>query len=217
MFANRVEAGRRLGEALEQLAWPAVVVLGVPRGGVVVGREVAMLLEAPLDIVVPRKVRAPHNPELGLGAVAPGVTFLDEDLIGALGVSEAYLQQETAIQQEEVERRSQAYRQGRPAVELAGCSAVVVDDGIATGGTAVAALRWARAREAARVALAVPVMPAAARFRMEANADEVVALLEPEAFYAVGQWYLDFDQVSDDEVVRTMAEEASRHPRSDGA
>jgi len=208
IFADRAEAGHQLGEALRSHAGSDVVVLGIPRGGVVVAREVADALGAPLDVVIPRKVRAPGNPELGLGAVAPGVEVLDERLINALGVTREYLDREIADEKAEIERRSHAYREGRAPVDVKDKVAVVVDDGVATGGTAIAAVRWAKAQGAERVILAVPVAPPSIRPRIEREADEYVALFEPDAFYAVGQWYRSFDQVQDDVVVRTMSEAA---------
>jgi putative phosphoribosyl transferase len=204
-FADRTEAGRLLASELERFAGSDVVVLAIPRGGVVVADEVARSLGAPLDVVIPRKVGAPGNPELGLGAVAPGVEVLDERLIRTLDVGEAYLRDEIASQQREIERRAEAYRRGRPPVDVAGRVAVVVDDGVATGGTAIAALRWARRAGAARVVLAVPVAPREALDRLRAEADEVVVLAAPEPFYAVGQWYDRFGQVEDDEVVRILS------------
>jgi predicted phosphoribosyltransferase len=184
------------------------VILGIPRGGVIVAEVVARTLGAPLDVVVPRKIGAPGNPELGLGAVAPGVRVLDPWLIERLGVSEAYLEREIASEEREIERRLHAYREGRPPVDIAGRTAVVVDDGVATGGTAVAALRWARAQGAAEVILAVPVAPPQTIDRLRAEADEVVALATPEPFFAVGEWYRDFDQTSDAEVVAALARAA---------
>jgi putative phosphoribosyl transferase len=201
MFDDRFEAGRRLAEALAHLADEDVVVLGVPRGGVEVAAEVARERGWPLDIVIPRKVGAPFNPELGLGAVAPGVRVLDQRMIDQLGVSEDYLEEEIAIQEEEIRRRTEAYRGGRPPVELRGRVAVVVDDGVATGGTAAAALRWAKAAGASRVVLAIPVAPREAVARLSKEADEVVCLATPEPFFAVGQWYERFAQTSDQEVV----------------
>ncbi len=208
-FADRTEAGRLLGELLSGTgAGGAVVVLGIPRGGVVVAAEVASALGAPLDVVVPRKIGAPFNPELGLGAVAPGVRVLDERLIRDLGVSDSYLEQEIGAQEREIERRLEAYRGGRPPVDVHDATAIVVDDGVATGGTAVAALRWARAAGAREVVLAVPVAPRQAMAMLEAEADRVVALATPEPFHAVGQWYRDFDQVADSAVVAVL--QASR-------
>jgi putative phosphoribosyl transferase len=208
MFEDRFEAGRRLADALAHLDGEPVVVLGVPRGGVEVAVEVARAHGWPLDIVIPRKVGAPFNPELGLGAIAPGVRVLDERMIRSLDVSEEYLEAEIASQEEEIRRRTEAYRRGRPAVSLEGKVAVVVDDGVATGGTAAAALRWARAQGAKRVVLAIPVAPREAVARLSKEADEVVCLATPEPFFAVGQWYERFGQTSDGEVVEML--EAAR-------
>jgi putative phosphoribosyl transferase len=160
----------------------------------------------PLDTVIPRKVGAPGNPELGLGAIAPGVRVLDERMIRTLAVSDEYLERAIAQEEEEIRRRSEAFRGGREQVPLEGKVAVVVDDGVATGGTAAAALRWARAQGAAQVILAVPVAPSAAVAKLARDADEVVCLETPEPFFAVGQWYLDFPQTSDQEVVALLKE-----------
>jgi putative phosphoribosyl transferase len=204
MFADRVEAGRRLAEALVHLVGEDVVVLGVPRGGVEVAAEVARAHGWPLDLVVPRKVGAPMNPELGLGAIAPGVRVLDERMIRQLGVSPGYLEKEIADQEEEIRRRTEAYRGDRDPVEIGGRVAVVIDDGVATGGTSAAALRWARERGASRVVLAVPVAPREAVMRLAKEADEVVCLATPDPFFAVGQWYEAFPQTSDREVVALL-------------
>jgi putative phosphoribosyl transferase len=204
MFATRAEAGRQLADALAHLEGEDVVVLGVARGGVEVAAEIARLKGWPLDIVIPRKVGAPLNPELGLGAIAPGVRVLDERMLRALGVSEAYLEEEISRQEEEIERRARAYRGGRPPIDLTGKTAVVVDDGLATGGTAVAAVRWAKREDANRVVLAVPVAPGEAIAKLSKEADEVVCLATPEPFYAVGQWYASFPQTSDEEVVELL-------------
>lgn len=208
LFQDRVDAGRRLAEALEEHAGGGTVVLGIPRGGVIVGEILARTLGVALDVVVPRKVGAPGNPELGLGAVAPGVRVLDPWLIERLGVSDDYLEREIAAQEAETVRRLHAYRAGRPPVDLAGRTVIVVDDGVATGGTAVAALRWARAQGADRVVLAVPVAPPQTLDRLRHEADEVVVLATPEPFLAVGEWYEVFDQTSDEEVVAALARTA---------
>jgi predicted phosphoribosyltransferase len=215
VFPDRRVAGERLAGALGDLAGEHSVVLGIPRGGVVVAAVVADRLGAPLDVVIPRKLGAPGNPELGLGAVAEGVQVLDERLIRVLGVDEDYLREEIAAQQEEIRRRGDAYRGGRREVELAEATAIVVDDGVATGGTAVAALRWARRRGARRVVLAVPVAPVEAAGMLRNEADDVRVLLTPEPFYAVGQWYESFPQVSDDEVVELLSVRASGESRAD--
>ncbi len=211
-FADRVNAGERLAEALTDHAGEDTVILAIPRGGVIVGEVVARELGVPLDVVVPRKIGAPMNPELGLGAVAPGVRVLDPHLIDMLGVSDEYLEREIAVQEREIERRLQAYRAGRPPVDIRGKTAIVVDDGVATGGTAVAALRWARAQSAAKVVLAVPVAPSASMGRLEHECDALVVLATPEPFFAVGEWYRRFDQTSDEEVVAALARAAVSRP-----
>jgi putative phosphoribosyl transferase len=159
--------------------------------------------------VVPKKIGAPFNPELGLGAIAPGVRVLDERMLRSLSVSEEYLEVEIGKQEDEIRRRTDAYRQGREPLELGGKTAVVVDDGIATGGTAIAAVRWASAQGAERVILAVPVAPREAVAKLSKEADELVCLATPEPFFAVGQWYGDFPQASDEQVV----EQLNRAPR----
>jgi putative phosphoribosyl transferase len=205
IFADREDAGEQLAKALVDHAAGDSVVLAIPRGGVIVGEAVARAIGAPLDVVVPRKIGAPGNPELGIGAVAPGVRVLDPRLIQALGVTPDYLEREIAAQEREIERRERAYRRGRPPVEVKGKVAIVVDDGIATGATAVAALRWARAQGASKVILAVPVAPVQALRRMADEADEIVVLATPDPFMAVGEWYRRFDQTTDDEVVAALA------------
>jgi len=209
MFEDRVDAGERLAKALLDFAGRDVVVLAIPRGGVIFGEVVARQLGALLDVVVPRKIGAPGNPELGLGAIAPGVRVLDERMIQMLGVSPPYMEQEIAAQEREIERRMTAYRAGRAPADVAGKTAIVVADGVATGGTAVAAVRWARAQGSSRVVLAVPVAPGAALGRLRGEADEVVILAAPEPFFAVGEWYRRFDQVSDQEVVAALARAAT--------
>lgn len=208
IFADRMEAGERLGLALRPLAGSNAVVLAIPRGGVIVGEATAGALGAPLDVVVPRKIGAPGNPELAIGAVAPGIRVLDPRMVGGLGVSDAYLDREIASQEAEIERRQHAYRQGRPPQPVEGRVAIVVDDGVATGSTAVAALRWARGQGAERVVLAVPVAPPQSLERLRAEADDVVVLETPSPFFAVGEWYRDFDQTSDRQVVDALARSA---------
>jgi putative phosphoribosyl transferase len=205
IFADRVEAGERLASTLSGYAEAEAVILAIPRGGVIVGEVVARELGVPLDVVVPRKIGAPDNPELGLGAIAPGVRVLDPRMLEMLGVSNEYLEREIAAQEREIERRLSAYREGRPPVDVRGKVTIVIDDGVATGGTAVAALRWARAQGAAKVVLAVPVAPGAAIPRLRREADDVVVLAAPEPFFAVGEWYREFEQTSDAEVVAALA------------
>jgi putative phosphoribosyl transferase len=212
IFADRVDAGTRLAEALERFVADDAVVLAIPRGGVLVGEVVARALGAPLDVVVPRKIGAPMNPELGIGAIAPGIRVLDPRMIQMLGVTSDYLEREIETQEREIERRERAYRGPRPPVDVRGKVAIVVDDGVATGGTAIAALRWARCAGAERVVLAVPVAPGRSLGRLRDEADEVIVLSAPEPFSAVGEWYRSFRQTSDREVVEALARSATGSP-----
>jgi putative phosphoribosyl transferase len=200
VFTDRQDAGERLAARLAEFVTEPSIVLGVPRGGVLVAGPVAAALSAPLDVVVPRKLGAPGNPELGVGAVAPGVRVVDVQLVRRLGVPDSYLLDESARQEAEVERRMTAYRGSRPALDLTGRTAVVVDDGVATGGTAVASIRCARVLGAARVVFAAPVGPSSTIAVLEREADEVLVLETPPSFSAVGEWYERFDQVTDEEV-----------------
>ncbi len=205
MFRDRAEAGDRLATALLERAFPRpLVVLAIPRGGVIVAAPVARRLRAPLDVVVPHKLGAPDNAELAIGAVAPGVQVLDRRMIHLLGVSETYLDREVVAQEREIERRTAMYREGRPVAPLDGSTGVVVDDGVATGSTAIAALRWARAAGAEHVVFAAPVGPPNAARLLAADADEVVILELPDRFRAVGEWYESFDQVTDREVLAVL-------------
>jgi putative phosphoribosyl transferase len=205
MFDDRGEAGEALASALvPRLEGERTVVLAIPRGGVIVAVPVARSLGAPLDVVIPRKLGAPDNPELAIGAVAPGVQVLDDRLVTALSVPQTYIDDEVAAQEGEIERRTRSYRGDRPAPVSEGSTVVVIDDGVATGATAVAALRWARVQGAARVVFAAPVGPLATVSRLRQECDDVVLLESPLAFRAVGEWYRHFDQVTDREVLAAL-------------
>jgi putative phosphoribosyl transferase len=210
MFRDRHEAGRLLGERLRDLRTPQLVVLGLPRGGVPVAAEVARVLEAPLDVLVVRKLGCPWQPELAVGAIGEGgVRIVDERMVAELRIDPSELDEIAARETAELERRVERYRRGRAPLELTGRTVVVVDDGIATGATARAGLRVARERGAARVILAVPVAPFDAVRRLGRVADEVVCLRTPEVFWAVGQFYADFSQTSDGEVADALATAAA--------
>ncbi len=210
MFLDRRDAGEQLAEALRQRLEGNVVVLGIPRGGVIVAEAVGRALSAPLDVVVPRKVGAPQNPELAIGAIAPGVRVWDRYLIERLRVDESYLDREVTVQETEIARRTATYRAGREPADLSGKTVVIVDDGLATGATAVAACRWVRGQGAARVIVAVPVAPPESIARLAGEADDAVALLAPPDFRAVGEWYQSFEQTTDEEVVEAMAKGRAR-------
>jgi putative phosphoribosyl transferase len=210
-FRDRREAGRRLAERLSGLRASSPLVLGLPRGGVPPAFEVAKALRAPLDILVVRKLGVPFQPELGMGAVGEGgVRVLNADVLRQAGVTETQLAQVEARERAEVEERARRLRGGRPATPLQGRTVVIVDDGLATGGTARAAVRVVRERGAARVILAVPVAPPETVATLRRDADEVVAVETPEPFFAIGGWYSDFSPTSDQEVVELVARAADR-------
>jgi len=214
-FRDRREAGRALAEALDGYRPRRPFVLAIPRGGIVVGYEVARALDAPLDVVVPRKIRAPYNPELAIGAVAhDGSVYYDTPLVGTLKIPEDYLKDEIAFQMEEIRRRLAAYRGDRPPPALEGRVAIVVDDGIATGSTMIAALRAVRALHPAMTVAAVPVAPPEGCESLRAEADDVICLSTPMMFYAVGQFYEDFGQTTDEEAIALLrAREQEFHGR----
>lgn len=206
-FVDRVEAGHLLAERLVPLQLDRPAVLALPRGGVPVGFEVAQRLSAgdeqvPFDVLVTRKIGYPHQPELGVGAIAEGgEPVFDPDLLQRLELTEADLAETVRRERAELTRRVAAYRGDRPLPPVEGRSAIVVDDGVATGGTARAALRAVRSWSPARLVLAVPVGAAETVKALEAEADDIVALAAPWSFHAVGQWYRDFDQLTDEDVV----------------
>jgi putative phosphoribosyl transferase len=211
LFADRREAGRALGEALERFRDADPVVMALPRGGVPVGYEVARALAAPLDILLVRKLGAPFNPEYGIGAIAEGgVRFIRSEDVELTGIGEAELDEIVARESAELERRRQLYRGDRPRQSVSGRTAILVDDGIATGGTAVAAGKALREHGAQRVVLAVPVAPPGSEERLGRHFDEIVCLEQPHGFFGIGQFYIDFTQVGDDEVVALL--EAAGRP-----
>jgi len=206
-FIDRVDAGKRLASALKNFSGKKGIVLAIPRGGVVVGYMIAKTLNLQLDIIIPRKIGAPDNPELAIGAVAEdGTTILDQNLIKYLGVSREYLIEETERQKREIKRRLKLYRQDTSYPDLKGLDVIVVDDGIATGSTMKAALTSVKNRGAASITVAVPVGPPSTIEELEKMADRVVCLYTPEFFQAIGEFYKDFSQTSDEEVIGLLLE-----------
>lgn len=210
-YQNRSEAGRRLARKLTGRDFTRPIVLALPRGGVPVAREVARALGAPMEIFVARKIGAPAQPEFGIGAIAEGgVHVIDRRTVALLDLTAAGLRELVEAEERELERRVAGYRRGRPVPELGGRDVILVDDGLATGVTAEAALLALKKHDPLRLILAVPVCAPQTRDRLAPLADEVVCAVAPRAFVAVGLWYDDFSQVTDDQVAELMA----RAPRS---
>jgi putative phosphoribosyl transferase len=206
-FADRTEAGRRLARKLARFKSQRPLVLALPRGGVPVGFEVARALDAPLDLILVRKIGAPYQPELALGAVVDGdqaETVINRDIVERFQISESYLEGASAQQLEEIERRRRLYGAGRPKVEVRDRTAIVVDDGIATGATMEAALRATRRAAPRRLVLAAPVAPPDTIERLRPLVDEIECLIVPGYMGAIGMFYADFRQVSDDEVTALL-------------
>ncbi|RBI59683.1 phosphoribosyltransferase [halophilic archaeon] len=202
MFQDRKDAGERLGTRLMEVDVDADIVLGIPRGGLPVARPVADALDVPLDIVVASKIGAPTNPELAIGAVASdGTLWLNDDLVERLQISDDYIEEERELEAEAARQKVEQYREGGRLPELSGKQVVVVDDGVATGATAMACLRQVQEADATYVVLAVPVGSPDSIQQLESEADEVIALQIPQDFRAVGQYYRDFGQVSDEEAM----------------
>src|SRR6266566_7393614 len=209
-FMDRTDAGQALARSLEHLRGTDVVVLGLPRGGVPVAFEVARALRAPLDVIVVRKLGVPVQPELGMGAIGEGgVRIINPEVVAIAHVTDAEIAAVERRERAELDRRARRFRGDRPRTPLAGRTAVIIDDGIATGSTARAACQVARAQGAARVVLAVPVAPPSACAALAADADEVICLETPGHFLAIGEWYQDFSQTSDREVVSLLQRAAA--------
>lgn len=205
-FVDRRDAGKQLAEELRGLLDERLVVVALPRGGVPVAVEIAKRLHAPLEIVAVRKLGAPGNPELAVGAVAEDeIGVLDRESAAHARMTQTMLDETIAREARELRRRVGRYRNGRAPLPLAGCTAIVVDDGLATGLTDLAAVRAVRKRGAARIVVAVPVGSREAVALLEGEADGVVCLLAPERLHGVGMWYRDFAPVDDEEVVRLLA------------
>jgi putative phosphoribosyl transferase len=217
-FLDRREAGRRLAGRLLHLRGEDVVVLGLPRGGIPVAAEVARALGAPLDVIVVRKLGVPVQPELGMGAIGEGdVRIINPEVVEITRVSVDQIAAVEARERAELRRRARRFRGDRSRTPLTGRTAIIVDDGIATGSTARAACQVVRAQGAARVVLAVPVAPPSTRDSLGPDADEVICLETPEHFLAIGEWYRDFSQTSDEEVIGLLRQAAHEHGQAAGS
>ena len=207
MFDDRTDAGRQLADVLDDLDVEADIVLAIPRGGLPVGRVVADRLHVPLDIVAARKLGAPWNPELAIGAVASdGTVWLNESLIDDLGIEASYVDGQIEHEHEAARAKIERYRGDRSPLEVGGKTVLVVDDGVATGATTIACLRQVTAAGAARVVLAVPVAPPETVERLRGEADDVICVETPPHFGAVGQFYRSFEQVSDEQAIEYLSE-----------
>ena len=215
-FADRAEAGRMLAAKLAAYSGRGdVVVLGIPRGGVPVAFQVAQVLNAPLDVLVVRKLGIPWERELAMGAIASGdVEVLDLSLVEQLCVPSEAIQDVVAVERNELARQERLYRGNRPPLPVAGKTVILVDDGIATGSCILAAIAAVRRQRAARIVVAIPVASASACNAIRMEADEVISVAEPETFLAISQWYEDFSQTSDDEVCALLERSSSSMPRA---
>jgi len=212
VFLNREDAGRQLAALLGHLRDAAPMVLALPRGGVPVGYEIARELDAPLDVFLVRKIGAPGHRELGIGAVAQGgLTILNESAIAMLGVSQQAIDQITAEETAELERRLRRFRGDQPPVDVRGRTVILVDDGLATGVSAAAAIRALQRLEPARIILAVPVCAPETAESLRPEVDSIVCVQMPENFLAVGYWYRNFEQTTDEEVVDLLEKARRMH------
>lgn len=206
IFHNRRDAGKQLATHLEQFQnRPDAIVLGIPRGGIVVADEIARALHVPLDVFITHKLGAPKNPELAIGAIAgDGTLVLDQPSIQQLGISEKLVEQEYAKQMREIKRRTKLFRHNKPPLVLQDKIIIVADDGIATGATVLVALIALRKQKPARLIIAAPVAPAHILPELRRHCDELVLLVTPADFYAVGYFFENFGQVEDDQVVEIL-------------
>jgi len=205
-FKNRLEAGQKLAAALGKFKDAKnTIILALPRGGVVVGFEVAKILNLPLDIVVPRKIGAPGNPEFAIGAITEqGVGIFEEMIIGAYGITESYLQNEIKKEKAEAERRIKLYRGSRPSLDFKNKTVIIVDDGLATGLTMRAAVKTAKTLGATEIVVAIPVTPPDTADLIKKEVDEIIYLDAPALFGAVGEFYDEFAQTTDEEVINLL-------------
>jgi predicted phosphoribosyltransferase len=214
-FSDRIDAGKRLAEALADFRNPNSMVLAIPRGGVVVGYQIADALNLPLDVIIPHKLGAPNNPELAIGAITEdGTTVLDTNIIKHLTINNQYIQQESQRQKKEIQRRLKTYRENLPTRDIAGLHIILVDDGIATGSTMKAALASVKNKNAATTTIAIPVGPPTTIQELKQQTNHIICLYTPNFFQAIGQFYNNFNQTSDQEVITLLKENRKKqyHP-----
>lgn len=205
MFKDRTEAGKKLAQKLLIYKGKKAIVLAIPRGGVVIAYEVAKFLNAQLDLIIPRKLGAPYNPELAIGAVAPdGSVYLDDNLVRELNVSQDYIEEIKKTEMKEIERRMKKYRDTSRYPNLKNKIVIIVDDGIATGSTILASVKFLRKQGVKKIVVAVPVIPANNVEKIKREIDELVYLDAPVAFSAIGMFYEEFTQTSDEEVIKLL-------------
>ncbi|HUW22352.1 MAG TPA: phosphoribosyltransferase [Candidatus Bathyarchaeia archaeon] len=205
VFRDRDEAGKKLAQKLAKCRKSKPLVLAIPRGGVVIGKEIADFLSCPLDIIVTKKLGAPHEPELAIGAVDPdGDIVIDDRLAKIVGADKGYIKQEASIKKEEILRRMRLFRPGKEDLSVGGKTVILTDDGIATGATMEAAIRYVIKKSPKKIILAIPVASPESISKLKDLVDEVVCLEEPSFFSAVGQFYQDFPQISDEEVLKIL-------------
>lgn len=204
-FKDRIQAGKKLTERLLKYKNENVIVLAIPRGGVVVAYEIAKTLNAPLDLIIPRKIGAPYQPELAIGAVTQdGTIILNEEIVNYLSIPEEYIKAEAERQKKEIERRLIKYRGNAIEPNVENKIVIIVDDGIATGATMIAAIASIRKKKPLKIIVAIPVAPPESLEKIKKYADEIVCLYTPEPFFAIGQFYEKFEQLEDEEVINLL-------------
>jgi len=213
-FLDRADAGRQLAAELQGRCPERPLVVGLPRGGVEVGFQIAQALRAPLDVLPARKLGAPDQPELAIGAIAPGAVILNHHIIDQLGLTREEVDEVITQEEQELERRARLYRSGLPPLDVGGMTVILVDDGLATGATAAAAVQSIRRGSPRKLILAVPVGARETVAALRSQVDELICLERPWKFRAVGEWYDDFEQATDQQVIRRLQEAAVLRPEN---
>ena len=205
LFKNRLDAGRQLTNKLSKYKGKDVIVLAIPRGGIIVGNEIAKAIDAKLDIIVPRKIGSPEDPEFAIGAVAPdGSTSLEEDVVRSYGISENYIKNKVKEEIQEIKRRMNTYRGNKPFPKLKNKIVILVDDGVATGNTMIASVKFIKKQKPKKIVIAVPIAPSDFINKVSSMVNEVISLKPLEPYYAISMHYISFEQTTDEEVIETL-------------